>query len=322
MKTMRPSLLAWQLSFLLLSGITAAAQVDKSNQSSQAPSIPQDSLTVVGQAPHDSTPLPSLPPDAFTDCLKMRGALDLRDPSAIAAMSICEAKLDWEKRVVVDTCIDLDGKTSLTKVIQACTESLDRKIFQGTDRFYLFGNRADAYFAEGDKQRALDDYNEAIKLAPKNAKVYYNRGVLYAAQADGRAALRDFDTALSINPKLVPALQQRAKTDLTQDNFSGALADFSEAIRLQPNTAVLWSDRGYVCLRLHNYEGAVKDEGEAIRLDPKLARAYFLRGAAFGDLGDAHNALSDLVTAVNLDPSLDRYISSKGKTASISLPPL
>jgi Flp pilus assembly protein TadD len=71
-----------------------------------------------------------------------------------------------------------------------------------------------------------------------------------------------------------------------------------------------------------DFESAVKDEAEAIQLDPKLARAYFLRGAAFGDLGDSHNAVSDLTTAVGLDPSLDHYISTKGKTASISLPPL
>ena len=49
--------------------------------------------------------------------------------------------------------------------------------------------------------------------------------------------------------------------------------------------------------------------------------AYFLRGAAFGDLGDSHNAVSDLTIAVGLDPSLDHYISTKGKTASIALPP-
>ena len=71
-----------------------------------------------------------------------------------------------------------------------------------------------------------------------------------------------------------------------------------------------------------DYEGAVKDEAEAIRLDPKLARAYFLRGAAFGDLGNSPSAVSDIVTAVNLDPSLDHYVSTKGKTASIALPPL
>ena len=71
-----------------------------------------------------------------------------------------------------------------------------------------------------------------------------------------------------------------------------------------------------------DFENAVQDEAEAIRLDPKLARAYFLRGAAFGDLGNSASAVSDIVTAVDLDPSLDRYVSTKGKTASIALPPL
>jgi Flp pilus assembly protein TadD len=76
-----------------------------------------------------------------------------------------------------------------------------------------------------------------------------------------------------------------------------------------------------VCLRQHDYPGAVRDEAHAIQLDPKLARAYFLRGAAFGSLGDSRNAVSDLVTAVRLDPSLDRYVTSRGKTASLTLPP-
>jgi Flp pilus assembly protein TadD len=321
METMRSLFFSWQLSFLIFSSTATGTQVDNPNQSGQSQTIPPDSVTVTGKAPHDPAPLPALPPDEFTDCLKARGTTDLRDPGAIAAMAICEAKLDWERRVVVETCINLDGKTALPKVVQGCTESLDRKIFQGSDRYYLFANRADAYFAQGDKPRALEDYNEAIRLAPKNAKLYYNRGVFYAAQSDGPAALRDFDMALNLNPQLVLALQQRAKIDLTQDNLNGALADYSEAIRLQPKTAALWSERGYVCLRLHNYDSAVKDEAQAIQLDPKLARAYFLRGAAFGDLGNSPNAVSDLVTAVSLDPTLDRYISSKGKSASITLPP-
>jgi Flp pilus assembly protein TadD len=77
-----------------------------------------------------------------------------------------------------------------------------------------------------------------------------------------------------------------------------------------------------VSLLQRDYESALKDEAEAIRLDPKLARAYFFRGAAFGDLGNSREAVSDIVTAVDLDPSLDHYVSTKGKSASIALPPL
>jgi Flp pilus assembly protein TadD len=326
--------LSWQLSALMLLGMAASVHANDSTPHDQTPSRPADTtppgtsqappnpeITVTGKAPHEPA-LPALPPDEFSDCMRDRGALDLSNPSATAALAVCSAKLDWERHLVIDKCINQDGKSGPPVVIQACTESLDHKILQGRDRIYIFVNRAEAYFAAGDKQHALDDYNEALQLAPQNAKLYYNRGVFYAAQPDVEAALRDFNAALTIDSKFVPALQERAKMYQTQSNFSGALADYSEAIRLQPKNAVLWSERGYVCIRQHDYQSAVKDEAEAIRLDPKLARAYFLRGAAFGDLGNSSNAVSDIVAAVDLDPSLDRYVSTKGKTASIALPPL
>jgi Tfp pilus assembly protein PilF len=331
-------LFSWQLSALLLVAMTAAA-LDNPNQSSQAPGNPPavsgappsvneaTAPTVTVTAPRHEQPLPTLPPDEFTDCMARSPTPNLTgsgrlDPSDMMQMEICNAQHNSEMHVVFEACSNHKGNTALPRVIQACTELLDHKVLEGRARFFLFASRADAYFAHGDKQLALDDYNEAVKLAARNAHLYYNRGIFYAAQSDDDAALRDFDTALSIDPKLVLALRQRAIIYLTQKNFSGALADFSEALTLQPKTAALWSERGYVCILLRDYASAVKDEDEAIRLDAKLARAYFLRGAAFGDLGDSGNAYSNIVTAVGLDPSLDHFISTKDKTASLMLPPL
>jgi len=349
-------LLSWQLSALLFVAMAAGAQVDNSNQSSQSPSNPPgDSatppgaseapttppkitpgITVTGTTPRAEPPL--LAPDKFTKCYATNningnastGNIDEEGINWTGAM-ICEAELARDTRIVMDKCINRDGKSAPPVAIQACTELLDgagwvpgsgSKLLEGHDRFYPFVNRAMAYYAQGDKAHALDDYNTAVQLAPKIAQPYYYRGVFYAAQTDVDAALRDFDTALSIDPKLVLALRQRAIVYLAQKNLSGALADFSEAVRVQPKTAAFWSERGYVCILLRDYASAVKDEAEAIRLDPKLARAYFLRGAAFGDLGNSTGAVSDIVTAVGLDPSLDHYVSTKGKTASIALPPL
>jgi tetratricopeptide (TPR) repeat protein len=321
--------------------MAAGAQVDNSNQNDQSPGSPPaqnatppatsetpttppsitPGITVTGSAPRAEPPLPKLPPDQFTDCYARNKTAG---PEGIdfLAMATCESQLEADRRTVIEKCINRNGKNAPPVVIQACTELLDRKIFLGSDRFYVYANRAEAYLFQGDKQHALDDYNEAVKLAPHNAKLYYDRGVFYAAQPDGDAALRDFDAALGIDAKLVLALQERAKIYVIRSNFSGALADCSEAIRLEPKTAVLWSQRGYVYLRQHDYESAIKDETQAIQLDPNLARAYFFRGAAFGGRGDSANAVSDIVTAVRIDPLLDRYVSTKGKNASLTLPPL
>jgi tetratricopeptide (TPR) repeat protein len=347
---MRQSI-SWQLSILLLAGMAAGVHADNPNQSSQSPDSPPDStsppadgatattpatstpsVTVTGKVPRNEPTLPKLAPDKFTECFgtnNINGSASVGQLGSIgedainwSAIMICQAELARDTRIVIGKCTNRDGMSAPPVAIQACTELLDRKLLEGHDRFYPFVNRAMAYYAQGDKQHALVDYNTAIQVAPKSAQPYYYRGIFYAAQTDVDAALRDFDTALSLNPKLVPAFRQRALIYVTQKNFSGALADFSEAIRLKPKTAALWSDRGHLRILIHDYDGALKDEAEAIRLDPKLARAYFLRGAAFGDLGDSPNAVSDITTAVELDPSLDHYVFTKGKTASIALPPL
>jgi hypothetical protein len=259
METLR-RLFSWQLSVLLVVAMAAGAHADNPNQSSQSQDSPPDStsppgasatatapatstpsVTVTGKVPRNEPTLPKLAPDQFTKCYATQNTAGPGQLDGLA-MSLCQMELARDTRIVINKCVNRDGKSAPPMVIQACTELLDRNILQGHERFYLFVNRALAYVAQGDKQHALDDYNTAVKLAPKYAQPYYYRGIFYA-QTDVDAALRDFDTALSLNPKLVPALRQRAIIYLTQNNLDGALADFSEAVRLQPKSAALWSDR-------------------------------------------------------------------------------
>jgi lipoprotein NlpI len=319
-----PRRLSWLTFFLtFLSGAPVSAQVPVPPDSgaSQSTKAAEDEVLINAS----KTPLPKLPPDEFSNCLR-------RSPSGEAVGKgsfdpvqggICQAQIEREKHIVMEACVNSTGNTAPPRVIQACTELLDRQIYEGRDRFPLFANRARAYFAQGDKTEALGDYNEAVKLASGKAKadLYYARGLVYAAESNDDAALQDFDTTIDANSKSVPALRQRAKIYQHRDNFSSSLQDYTEAIRLEPKNAVLWSERGYVSLRSHDYQGAVNDETQAVSLDPKLAWAYFLRGTAFGNSGDSGNASSDIKTAVGLDPSLAKYVVIKGKTVSLLLPP-
>ncbi len=339
-------LLCWQLSVvLLLAGMAAAAQVPGSDRSSQPPGNPSGAnttattpptlspgVTVTGKKPNAERPLPKLAPDEFKKCNRQRMGLYNPDAGGVSGSDlsqmgtttwVCERQLSEEMQFVLDACLDRSGHTAPPRIIQACTESIDHKLLESDQRFFLLGSRAGAYFASGDRQRALDDYTAAIKLAPHYGKLYYDRGVVFASQSNDAAALQDFATAMGLDSKLVvPALLRRARIHAARGNFSGALDDYSKAISLQPKTAALWSDRGYVDLGQHDYNSAVKDEAQAIQLDPKLARAYYLRGIAFGDLGDRVNAVGDLRTAVGIDASLARYVLIQGKNVTLTLPPL
>ena len=347
----------------------ASAQPSVGSETAATPSALKPGVTITGKPLHSEPPLPKLPPTEFMSCVgpqagmgvsqdRLGGGSALPD---LMTLQACELQMDWEKNAVLRDCVNLNGKTAPPRIIQACSESLDHDILPLNQRsfllanraqayfalgykqralddynaavksarllpvneqFLVFASRANAYFAMGDKQRALDDYSAAIKSAPHDAALYYNHGVVLLAQGSYEAALKDFDTALEIDSRFVPALCQRAKLYATRGNLTGALADYSEAIRLQPKTAALWSDRGLVDLGQHAYANAVEDEAHAIQLDPKLASAYYLRGVALGDTGEREKAVADLRTAIGLDPSLASYVTIQGKTVVLKLPPL
>jgi tetratricopeptide (TPR) repeat protein len=355
---------------LLLAGMAAAAQVPNSSQNvppsdksrgtsatpagpGEAPASPKtlNEVTVTGKLLHPERPLPKLAPDAFVKCMQLEGGAYsgpenyFENTEWLEREISCSHEQGWQEHRVIAECIYPSDSRALPRIIQACTETLNRNLIQDDYRYYLLADRAQAYLAYGDPQHALADYNAAIKLDPSNAALYYDRAVVFAAQSDDPAALQDLNKAIALNSNFAPALRLRgkirsagrsgaladvptlllrAKVHSARHNYSGALADYSQAIRLQPKNAVLWSDRGYVCLRQHDYKGAIQNESVAIGLDPRLARAYFFRGAAFGELRNANNAGSDINAALRLDPSLDSYlttkVTSKGKSVSITLP--
>jgi tetratricopeptide (TPR) repeat protein len=278
----------------------------------QTPDGSQLHLTVKGKR---IDPLPALEEDRWLDCMA-------KGPPGTEQMGWCQRQYHQDIKVVVLACANHDRKIPPARVMQACTELLDKKLFIGPDRAFPYANRAWAHLALNDDVQGMEDLDRAIKAAPHNANLYYDRGLCSAAKSDADAAQRDFTAALSLDGKLVPALQQRAKLYLNEGNFSGAISDYSEAIRLQPNSAAAWSARGYVYIKTRDYEKAVGDETHAISLDPKLAQALFLRGAAFGDLGDSLHASDDIKSAVDIDPLLVRYVAIQGKNASLQLPPL
>ena len=57
-----------------------------------------------------------------------------------------------------------------------------------------------AYRAKGDLDRAIGDYDQAIRLEPDNADAHNGRGVAWADKGDYAQAVRDYDRALQINP--------------------------------------------------------------------------------------------------------------------------
>ena len=99
-----------------------------------------------------------------------------------------------------------------------------------------FNNRGNALQVEGDLERALADYDEAIRLEPKYLQAYSNRGTVFLELGDDERAVADFDRAIAGDAMYASALHNRGLAHSRQRRFDLAIADHGEAIRIAPDT--------------------------------------------------------------------------------------
>ena len=165
-----------------------------------------------------------------------------------------------------------------------------------------FTNRGVAYVRKGDMDRAIADFSEAIRLDPNYALASSNRGIAYARKGDNDRAIADFNEAIRLDPKSVLAFANRGIAYGKKGDNDQAIADFNEAIRLDPNYALAFFDRGIAYGKKGDNDRAIADYSEAIRLNSNDAMTFNNRGFLYFKKGDSRRAIADFDEAIRLDP--------------------
>jgi tetratricopeptide (TPR) repeat protein/S1-C subfamily serine protease len=168
--------------------------------------------------------------------------------------------------------------------------------------FYL--NRGIVRNELGDKQGAIDDYTQAIKINPNYAQAYNNRGVARNELGDKQGAIDDYTQAIKINPNLALAYYNRGNVRDDLGDKQGAIDDFNQAIKINPNYAKAYYNRGIVRNELGDKQGAIDDYTQAIKINPNYANAYYNRGIVRNELGDKQGAIDDYTQAIKINPNL------------------
>jgi tetratricopeptide (TPR) repeat protein len=135
-------------------------------------------------------------------------------------------------------------------------------------------NRGESWQSLGDLDRAVQDFSTAIRRDPTLYTAWVCRGGIYMTRSSYAAAETDFTAALRHNPKCAYTLHQRALARAARCNFPGALADYEASLRLDPNVALVYQHRGVTRICVDDFAGSVSDFEQAIRLDPQMPHAY------------------------------------------------
>ena len=151
-----------------------------------------------------------------------------------------------------------------------------------------------------DKQKAIADYTQAIKINPKDADAYINRGNARDDLGDKQGAIDDYTQAIKINPNYALAYYNRGVVRYDLGDKQGAIDDYTLAIKINPNYALAYNNRGIVRNELGDKQGAIADYNQAIKFNPNYAQAYARRGIVYYQLGDKQKAREDLRRAAQL----------------------
>ena len=141
--------------------------------------------------------------------------------------------------------------------------------------------------------KALSEYDEAIRLDPKNGMAYCGRGAASTGKGEFDKAIASFDEAIRLDPKIAnlpfykryravaESLRPNARNSkfaeatkrgsdaFKRGDFDQAIVAWDEAIRVDPNHSEVHRWRGDASLNKREFDKALSEYGEAIRLDPQ-----------------------------------------------------
>jgi tetratricopeptide (TPR) repeat protein len=160
--------------------------------------------------------------------------------------------------------------------------------------------RGNCYYAKHDFDRAIADFDQALRLDPKNAGAYGNRANALQARGDADDAIKDYNESLRLNPRNAYAYLNRGSFLMEQGDFAGALADYAKTLAINPREEAPHIGRAKIYLMRCKREEALKEANAAIAIAPGQASVYSCRASVYMELRRYKEAEADIKEAMRL----------------------
>lgn len=150
---------------------------------------------------------------------------------------------------------------------------------------------------------ALGFLNRAIEQAPHNPMFYCNRALLYRQLQNWPQALQDYQQALRLAPRQVGIYTALADTYLAAGQPQAAVAQYLYACYLHPNQPIVTHHQlGNAFLQQGHWDAALLAYQKALAINPRSAETLSNMGVVYAELGDAKQAVACHRKALQSNP--------------------
>ena len=155
------------------------------------------------------------------------------------------------------------GDSTDDQTIQGCNAVVLSNQETQKNKGDAIGNRGLAYKHKGQLDRALEDYDEAIRLSPANTNNFNLRGSVYDSKGQPERALQDYNQALKLDPNSSTAYNNRGLAYVHLDQTDRGIQDYTQAVKLNPNYSTAYSNRGIAYTKKGMLAQAKADQDKA-----------------------------------------------------------
>ena len=149
---------------------------------------------------------------------------------------------------------------------------------------------------------AIRACSRLISDIPGSAALHNRRGIAYSRNGEIDRAIADYTEALRLDPRATDTYYSRGRALLDKNAYTEAILDFSQAIASNSKHSLARNGRAWALLKLGNLAAALEDADQAIAADSKYAPAYDTRAHIYEALGKREQAIADFRQALVLDP--------------------
>jgi tetratricopeptide (TPR) repeat protein len=108
----------------------------------------------------------------------------------------------------------------------------------------------------------------------RDAEYYAYRGEVRLTKGEHDKAIADFNEAIRLDRDYAYAYDRRGIVWQDMGEYDEAIIDYSEALRIYPRYPPAYCGRGHAWAKKGDYDKAASDYNRALAVDPKYAPAY------------------------------------------------
>ncbi|GHU39124.1 hypothetical protein FACS1894190_02470 [Spirochaetia bacterium] len=174
------------------------------------------------------------------------------------------------------------------------------------ERFYTIKSCIPGYesFFDGTINKKTQDTGE---INPDHlsdyAKAYLDIGLAYRENKDYNKAIENFQEAIRIDRNCIDAYLDIGQSYREIRDYDKAIENFQEAIRIDRNCLHAYFVIGMAYNEKRDHNKAIENFSEVIRIDRHCLSAYMKRGENYFKAGDLDNAINDITYCIKMDPS-------------------